>query len=143
MNEQNTKSINTGLSVNFVQDDYFLIRIREFEIQYHNDFQDWGDFYAQYSKGTLDKNNFDYDEWAYLCRHFMSALIEGEDPPGPKVESAQKPESDSGFCFVGRLYCLTPNNISQRLAKLWPLAKLMPNLKVRAFRSLVGGMIGN
>ena len=82
MSEQNAKSTNSAFSVNFVQSDYFLVRIREFEMRYRNAFENWEHFYAEYSKGTLDKNNSDYDEWAFLCTHFMSQLIDGEGPPG-------------------------------------------------------------
>lgn len=100
MGEKNTKSNNAAFSVNFVQASYFLVRIQEFEAKYK---QDWGEFLADYSLGKSDPNNSDYEEWAFLCRHFGKELIESErdDPPDHKIEVIQKPESDSGFCFFG------------------------------------------
>ncbi len=92
------------LKTEFVDSDYFLLRVRHFEQQYN---QSWGKFLGAYTSGQLDTKNADFAEWAFLCRNFLSELIrseeEGEGPPGldDNVPS-DKPESDSGFCFWAR-----------------------------------------
>jgi len=90
------------LKTEFVDSDYFLLRVKHFEQQYN---QSWGQFFGEYTSGRLDldRKNPDYIEWAFLCRTFLSELIkeeDGESPPG-QVTSVfpEKPEIDSGFCF--------------------------------------------
>jgi hypothetical protein len=101
----NTNQTDTmgALSVDFVQPSYFLGRIQQFEIKYKNEYNGWGEFLSAYSKGQVDRDNSDFDEWAFLCEHFMENLIESGDdvgPPGAKGYAPQKPESDSGFFFL-------------------------------------------
>lgn len=106
MNEDTNNFGNTALPVGFVQSDYFLARVREFEHKYR---QSWFEFFAAYSHVDTDQDNLDFEEWAFLCEQFFGQLIEmDEGPPGP-LESAplQKPEADSGFRFLWRPACST------------------------------------
>jgi hypothetical protein len=51
---------------------YFDDRIHHFEEQYRTVFPlGWGEFLDAYSNGRTDKGNLDYDEWAFLCEHFL------------------------------------------------------------------------
>jgi hypothetical protein len=92
------------LKTEFVDSDYFLLRVKHFERQYN---QSWGKFFGEYTAGHLDRENPDFVEWGFLCRNFLSELIrteeEGEGPPGstPRL-FPEKPEVDSGFCFWAR-----------------------------------------
>jgi len=107
------------LKTEFVDPDYFLVRVRQFEQQYN---ESWGKFFGEYTSGQADKYNPDFVEWAFLCRNFLGELIraeEGEGPPG-SVSSIlpEKPETDSGFCFWARCSsmgreCSTQKNISR------------------------------
>ena len=93
------------LEAKFVQDDYFLCRIKDFEYMYG---RDWGTFLADFKTGKFSptENRYaDFTEWAFLCTTFMSELIahEGTDPPKSETldwMNYQKPESDSGFWFI-------------------------------------------
>lgn len=121
----------TEFSVNFVQASYFLGRIHEFEVKYRDQWQGWGEFLSDYSKKRVDRDNSDFDEWAFLCNHFMADLIQsGHDtgPPGDKRYAPQKPESDSGFCFL-ETDCSTHRSISRTHSE--------PSLRARATRRLL------
>ena len=89
------------LNIAFVQSDFFLNRIHEFEEKYR---MQWGEFLAQYTMGTLDGcKNADYAEWAFLCNSFMSELVSSDETSPPGIESnsePQKPERDSGFFIL-------------------------------------------
>src|SRR5271157_3857239 len=91
------------LKTEFVDSDYFLVRVRQFEQQYN---ESWGKFFGEYTSGQADKCNPDFVEWAFLCRNFLGELIraeEGEGPPGSAASIfPEKPEIDSGFCFWDR-----------------------------------------
>ena len=51
---------------------YFRDRMTYFEQHYRGAYRTgWGEFFAAYSNGLTDKGNLDYDEWAFLCEHFM------------------------------------------------------------------------
>ena len=118
-----------ALSVNFVQSDYFLERIQQFEIKYKDEYNGWGAFLSDYSKGLADRDNSDFDEWAFLCEHFLEDLIESGDdtgPPGAKKYAPQKPESDSGFSFL-ESKCSTRSTTSRLLVKFWLHAKTIQN----------------
>ena len=106
---RNTIDIAEGdfvLKTEFVDPDYFLLRVRHFERQYN---LSWGKFLGEYASGQRDseRENPDFVEWAFLCRNFLSELIrseeEGEGPPGSITSvSPDEPEADSGFCFWAR-----------------------------------------
>jgi hypothetical protein len=90
------------LQPQFVKADYFLCKVRDFELKYN---ASWGQFLAEFSSGLRDRDNSDFIEWAFLCRTFLAELIEQESPPGRLVELSQEPESNSGFCFCGGYVC--------------------------------------
>jgi len=91
---------------------YFDDRMRHFEEQYRKDFPHGsGEFFDAYSNGRTDKGNLDYDEWAFLCEHFLSNAFPGQ-PPGECVDIPEKPESISGFSFGGESLCLIRVNTS-------------------------------
>lgn len=132
------------LSVHFVQASYFLDRIHEFETKYQNKWQGWGEFLSDYSKDRVDHDNSDLDEWAFLCNHFMADLIEsGRDtgPPGAKRYTPQKPESDSGFCFLERT-CSTLKTISGPHFERSHRARVMRKSLVEASKSKELGIRG-
>ena len=87
------------LPLEFVEKDYFLCRIREFEQKYN---LGWGEFLARYSTGQLEADSStgsDFTEWAFLCHNFMRELInvENSGPPGQMDnENLQEPEQNSG-----------------------------------------------
>jgi len=93
--------------------EYFEQRLGQFEKQYREKFpKGWPEFYAAYSKGDTDVNNLDFDEWAFLCEHFLRKKTQTWQPPGMCVSSSEKPEAVSGFSFVGGgFHCLTRSNI--------------------------------
>lgn len=103
--------------------EYFRERMSHFENQYHDRFQTgWGEFFAAYSNGLTEKGNLDYDEWAFLCEHFMRKSWQ---PPGICIGSHEKPEIDSGFSIGGRNRCLTRSHISPMWKGLSPLVRAM------------------
>src|ERR1700733_5069406 len=111
-----TKASANAFSVTFVQSDYFLCRIQQLEEKYRDTWQSWGEFLADYSTGAakVDRDNSDLDEWAFLCNHFQEQLLRSNcdvGPPERTMYSSQKPETDSGFCFVEN-YCSTGRIIS-------------------------------
>jgi len=91
------------LKTEFVDSDYFLLRVKHFEERYN---QSWGQFLGDYTSGNIDKkrNNPDFVEWAFLCRNFLSELIAEGSPPGSQANNIffEKPEADSGSCFWGQ-----------------------------------------
>jgi hypothetical protein len=94
------------INVHALAPGYFDDRMRHFEEQYHKDFPNgWGEFFAAYSNGLTDKGNLDYDEWAFLCEHFLRNAFLWR-PPGECLALQEKPEINSGFSFEGRNLCL-------------------------------------
>lgn len=72
---------------------YFHSQLLCFEEKYREEFKDgWGQFYAAYLKGLTNKSNLDYDEWAFLCEHFLK---ESWQPPGRCTEFHEEPEKSS------------------------------------------------
>lgn len=102
----------TVLKKVFVDDDYFLVRVKQFEQKYN---RGWGEFLSEYDSGRLDpeRENRDYVEWSFLCRTFLRELVVGEGPPGDDV-FPEKPELNSGFCIMGD-NVLNPNVRSRRV----------------------------
>lgn len=98
------KKESTLLQPRFVQADYFLCKVKEYELRYR---MSWGQFFADFSSGRLKKDDSDYMEWAFLCRTFLPELIELEkkSPPGETNEIAEEPESNSGFFIAGESLC--------------------------------------
>ena len=107
------------LKTNFVNNDFFLGRIKGFEEKY--DMQ-WDQFLAEYSSGTLHDGrcNPDFAEWSLLCHTYMSELLKPDESPPAKEPSQdrQKPERDSGFFFEGWL-CSMPKPISSLWKACW------------------------
>ncbi len=66
----------TAFAVNFVQTRYFLDRIHELEVKYRDQWEGWEEFLSAYSNNRVDRNNSDFDEWAFLCNHFKVDLTE-------------------------------------------------------------------
>ncbi len=83
-----------------VDNGYFKEQNTRYEERYRDQFPNgWGEFFAAYSKGEVDKGNLDYDEWAFLCEHFMS---QSWAPPGSSATCHERPEMISGFFVFGR-----------------------------------------
>lgn len=89
-----------------VEVSYFIGRVHTFESKYHEEFPGgWGEFFADFLNGKTDKGNLDYDEWGFLCEHFMKELTQSPfEPPGDCADSQEKPEAYSGFFFCGRSF---------------------------------------
>jgi len=108
------------LNVNFVDDSFFLNRIRDFERKY--DMQ-WDQFLAEYSSGRLHAGrcNPEFAEWSLLCYTYMSELLKAGTGPPAKDSSAerQKPERDSGFFVFEESLCSTRNATSTRSRGCW------------------------
>ena len=122
------------LSAHWVATGHFYAQISVYEEMYRESYPEgWGDFLAKYSKGETDPSNLDYDEWAFLCEHFMQRLTQGE-PPGSEVDCQEKPENVSGFSFgrkviFGEPYCLIHKYISARSSKRLHLVDARNGLK--------------
>ena len=58
----------------YVDDDYFLLRVKQFEQKYK---MEWGKFLGDYNSERLDPNREcrDFVEWSFLCRTFLRELI--------------------------------------------------------------------
>ena len=125
-----TNIINTekgnGLSVQFVQREYFVKRVFELQEKYKEQWSGWYEFLQAYVKrdSSIDFFNFELEEWAFLCTEFESDLLLSEvqnnvglwhdsEPPPERHQThgSDKPERRSGFRF-GELVCLTPHGIS-------------------------------
>src|SRR5271166_2182992 len=112
-----TKTVEETISnAQFVDADYFVLRVKQFEQKYN---QGWGEFLGEYESGRLDteRRNRDYLEWAFLCRTFLSELIkeDGGEPPGDEPSTfSEKPESISGFRFAAGYECSMLNAISSK-----------------------------
>lgn len=100
------------INVHALAPGYFDERMRHFEDQYRQEFRHGsGEFLDAYSKGRTDKGNLDYDEWAFLCEHFLRNAFSGQ-PPNEDVVNQEKPEMISGFSFEGESSCLIRVNTS-------------------------------
>ena len=111
------------LQPQFVRADYFLCRVKEFEVKYG---KSWSQFFSEFTSGQENRDNADYVEWAFLCRTFLPELIEmenAESPPGDVIEITQEPEKNSGF-FFGAIFCSIRNHISTTWAECWVPAKM-------------------
>jgi hypothetical protein len=93
------------LTMNYVNVDFFLKRVRDFEKQYD---MTWQQFVAEYSNGTLISScegNTDFAEWNFLCGKFTAELLKTSQASPPAREEnfeGQKPEAISGFSIFGR-----------------------------------------
>ncbi len=101
------------LSAHTVKPGHFRSRLDFLEQKYRLEFKEgWGEFFAMYSKGRTPKGNLDYDEWAFLCEHFMEELTQTWPPGGYCEEFQERPEAISGFSFAGRGFCLIRKSTS-------------------------------
>jgi hypothetical protein len=91
--------------------EYFSNRMSYFEERFHDKFPTgWGGFFEAYSDGLTEAGNLDYDEWAFLCEHFLRKPWQ---PPGICFGGPhEKPETDSGFSIGWSNYCLTHSDTS-------------------------------
>jgi|SRR5271166_552757 len=108
----------SGLAVQFVEREYFIDRVLILQEKYKEHWSGWYEFLQAYRQHdqSIDSNNFELDEWAFLCEAFSSDLFlrefyQDSGPPHCRVQGSQNPERRSGFCF-GALTCSTPSNIS-------------------------------
>jgi len=103
-----------GFDVHIVQEQYFRDRWNYFQEVYKNEYPGgWAMFYAAYLNGCTDPANLDYDEWAFLCEHFMRDLTQSWQPPGNCSDFQEKPEANSGFSFVRQNRCSIRISISE------------------------------
>jgi hypothetical protein len=108
---QNIAGEDSYLTAHEVAPGYFLERIRFFEQKYQNEFRSWRDFLVAYTLGRTDQDNLDYDEWAFLCEHFMEELTQPLRPPSGCADFQEKPEINSGFSIKGGIPCLNLKTI--------------------------------
>jgi hypothetical protein len=98
---------------------YFENKLNELEEQNRSDFPNgWPEFYAKYSKGELDGANLEYDEWAFVCEHFLRDHTRPCEPPGISINACEEPELSSGFSFGGRCLCSILSHTSKSLKNL-------------------------
>ena len=146
MNEHTNITVNSELSVNFVQSGYFLNRVHEFEAKYSDQWENWLEFLAEYRcrNNSVDFGNSDFDEWAFLCEHFMPDLLRQDpdrSPPDADI-SSRRPEIDSGLCFWRSAYWLTSKNISIWSYEKLPCAAATQRFHMMAQTSLSIGSTG-
>jgi len=103
---ENTTNQCFDLSSYEVEPGYFQEQSLEYEKKYKREFPGgWGEFFGLYSSGRTDKGNLDYDEWAFLCEHFMiQELTHSSSPPGKRDSCREEPETISGFSFAGEAF---------------------------------------
>jgi hypothetical protein len=121
MTQENNTKTKSIFDVTFVNDDYFIGRVRAFEKMYG---MDWNEFLAKYSDGSLTdgQHNEDYAEWAFLCHSFMSELLRHDTgpPENPTDSEPLKPELSSGFLVLRESSdCSTRNPTSTMSATYW------------------------
>jgi hypothetical protein len=93
------------LDTQFVDADYFLVRIHEFENKYGFD---WVEFLSRYRDDESLYLNRDFNEWAFLCRNFREELLAADTkaPPGEFTgRILEKPDLESGFFICGEQRC--------------------------------------
>ena len=80
-----------------VENDFFLLRIRDLEGRYNKTSLE---FWTDFKNGNLDDpSNPDYGQWAVLCQAYWTELIQSSSPP--LFDFAEKPELCSGFFNLG------------------------------------------
>jgi hypothetical protein len=95
-----------------VDSGYVKSQIDLYEEKYRAEFSHgWGEFFAAYSKGLTDNSNLDYDEWAFLCEHFMHQSW--TPPERLEMICHERPEAISGLSILGGSYCLIPMRTSR------------------------------
>jgi hypothetical protein len=111
---------NQTQTVEFVQREHFVERALELQEKYKAQWAGWDEFLEAYRKhaNSIDSNNFELDEWAFLCEEFQADLLcrelhaDDNDPPWQSGETeSQRPEISSGL-FFGATRCLTRRSIS-------------------------------
>ena len=101
---------------------YFDQLLAGFEEQFKSAFPSgWPEFYAKYSSGELDPGNVEYEEWAFVCEHFLREHTRTCEPPGMGINSREEPESNSGSSFGGKQFCLILSHTSRSLRKVLQL----------------------
>lgn len=74
---------------------YFIAMVRSYEAKYQ---MDWLTFYTEHQH-SKEESNEDFSDWLFLCRAYFADLVAANGPP-PAQGCSQKPERDSGFCFL-------------------------------------------
>jgi len=110
--------VNT-LSVQYVERERLIDRVAMFQERYRNIWSSWSEFLQAYETKdrSIDSENFELDEWAFLCMEFQSELLRRDCFHGPPEQAnlfdSPRPESDSGLSFWG-LTCLILTNTLSR-----------------------------
>jgi hypothetical protein len=74
---------------------YFISMIRDYETKYQ---MDWITFYTEH-RNSVEELDEDFSSWLFLCKAYFADLVAATGPPLEK-ECKQKPERDSGFCYL-------------------------------------------
>jgi hypothetical protein len=82
------------VQVEHVSSDYFIMMVREYEKKYH---MDWLTFFTEH-QSSAEETNEDFSDWLFLCKAYFADLVAATGPPLEKC--TQKPERDSGFCYL-------------------------------------------
>jgi hypothetical protein len=100
INGHNIAVENFDPAVHVLEPGYFDARRHHFEEQYKSTFPAGsGQFFDAYSNGDTDLGNLDFEEWAFICEHFLVSITESWCPPSECAKLQEKPESNSGFSF--------------------------------------------
>ncbi len=77
-----------------VPSEYFIGMVRDYEAKYK---MDWLTFYTEHQDRKAEINE-DFADWMFLCKAYFADLVAANGPP--IAGSSQKPECDSGFCYL-------------------------------------------
>jgi len=92
----NVKCLSTAplIQAQSVSSDYFIGMVHGYETKYQ---MDWLTFYTDHQH-SREESNEDFSDWLFLCKAYFGDLVAATSPP--IAEASQKPEHDSGFCYL-------------------------------------------
>lgn len=99
---ENTESYDS-MGFQVVDGGYFGQRVHEMAEKYRDSFPGgWTEFLAKHSKGETDPNNYDFDEWAFVCDHYIQTVLDTSPPMASCSAKLEGPESISGLSLLWR-----------------------------------------
>jgi hypothetical protein len=123
MNEITNISVEANtLSVQFVERERLIGRVAVYQEKYKDTWGNWSEFLQAYQNNdrSIDAENFELDEWAFLCVEFESELLRRDCFHGPPEQAelfgSPRPENDSGLSFWGPT-CLTLTSTLSRCSE--------------------------
>lgn len=77
-----------------VSSEFFISMVRGYEAKYQ---MDWLTFYTNH-QDSREELNEDFSDWLFLCKAYFGDLVATNGPP--KEGCSQRPEPDSGRCYL-------------------------------------------